>query len=865
MLFGRRSGDDDRRQQEDRRRFIPLSFYIWCGQSLLLRFVRALFRWFGNVLKWSLISVGTVTVLLVLGGVAFWHVPEIMNAVDRQYPDWFDTQFGSTRSLVVKLSNPAYYAEQSEVLAQGERVACISSPEHRVKIDDLADVPLLLRGAVIASEDKSFYRHQGVDMAAIVRAAFRQFILHESSSGASTLSMQIAKELRGGTGRRSTGKEKVQDIITALRIERTYSKDQILLRYVNMPYFGRGQYGVESASRAYFAKSARDLTAHQAAFIISLINKPALPDRSFARNAAEGVVEVAEANWVDVTVGTRRVLERMKEDGYVTSDVFARASDAIDGSLRVEMIPRPSGCSVKDYFLEAVRVSYKDRLPLNTGGLTIAVTRDDALQAVLTQAVELTVRTYLARHETDPDNALLRAAALAIQFNGDVLAEVGNIDYRRLKYDVITTGWRQPGSTFKIFTYGGLVEKLVNDALAQPSPPPTLDALVEQVTKDCVVLDAPIGVSLGRGRGVKIIQNFHSLSGKTPQYWGSMKCKEAVGRSQNTAAIRAGARAGIKGVIDLTYRLGMPKDALHLLQPYPTTAIGASEVNPLGMTGAISFVNGGYKVTPRFVHDVCKDGRSLLAFDDDGRPAACDPKGDRRETPERVLHPAVSMVMTEVLRGPLEDAFGTAKSLRRGVIPGMDPLGSDIWKLKPSEKKERTIAFPFESSGEIAGKTGTATNADGRTSDVWLILFVPGPEAHPEKGVMLLFWMGKDSKDHPLGERGAKGGGIRPETGGRNWSHSASLVLSFLQRERGLLREGNKFRPMYEDEVLSALREQQGKSVKLPGDREEVIIDPTDPQVDLSVIREFHTALGESVANQEIPPPLSLGAEAVKD
>ena len=130
---------------------------------------------------------------------------------------------------------------------------------------------------------------------------------------------------------------------------------------------------------------------------------------------------------------------------------------------------------------------------------------------------------------------------------------------------------------------------------------------------------------------------------------------------------------------------------------------------------------------------------------------------------------------------------------------------------------------------------------------------------------MLLFWMGKDSKDHPLGERGAKGGGIRPETGGRNWSHSASLVLQFLQRERGLLREGNKFRPMYEDEVLSALREQQGKSVELPGDREEVIIDPTDPQVDLSVIREFHTALGESVANQEIPPPLSLGAEAVKD
>ena len=134
----------------------------------------------------------------------------------------------------------------------------------------------------------------------------------------------------------------------------------------------------------------------------------------------------------------------------------------------------------------------------------------------------------------------------------------------------------------------------------------------------------------------------------------------------------------------------------------------------------------------------------------------------------------------------------------------MDPLSDEIWKLKPEERKKRTLAFPFEQAGEIAGKTGTATNADGKTSDVWLLLFVPGPPEHPEKGVMLGFWMGKDSKDHPLGERGSTGGPGFAESGARNWVHSAATVLAFLQKERGLLKPGYKFQPIIRDDVLKS-------------------------------------------------------------
>ena len=150
--------------------------------------------------------------------------------------------------------------------------------------------------------------------------------------------------------------------------------------------------------------------------------------------------------------------------------------------------------------------------------------------------------------------------------------------------------------------------------------------------------------------------------------------------------------------------------------------------------------------------------------------------------------------MIELLKSPLDIGItGTASSLRRGVIPGMDPLSEEIWKLKPEERKRRMLAFPLEKAGEIAGKTGTATNADGKTSDVWLLLFVPGPPGRPEAGVMLGFWMGKDSKIISLGDRGSTGGPGFAESGGRNWVHSAATILAFLQKDRGLLKPRTSF------------------------------------------------------------------------
>jgi membrane peptidoglycan carboxypeptidase len=262
----------------------------------------------------------------------------------------------------------------------------------------------------------------------------------------------------------------------------------------------------------------------------------------------------------------------------------------------------------------------------------------------------------------------------------------------------------------------------------------------------------------------------------------------------------------------------MPHDEKRFLQPYPTTAIGASEVNPLAMASTVAFVNGGYRVTPRFANDVCRDGTSLLHQDPTGRPLPCDLRGENRPQPERLMHPAVSAAMIELLKGPLDiGPTGTASSLRSGVIPGLDPLSDTIWKLSPAERKKRSLAFPLETAGEIAGKTGTATNADGKTSDVWLLLFVPGPPEQPGKGIMLGFWMGKDSKDHPLGDRGSTGGPGFAESGARNWVHSAATVLAFLQKERGLLQAGHRFAPIFRDEALREIEPTPAPLAKATG------------------------------------------------
>lgn len=698
--------------------------------------------------------------------------------------------------------------EQSDIVGDdGRRVSCFSSPEHRIKILAPEDIPPIFEAAIIAQEDQRFYEHAGVDLVGVGRAVVSNFSSGRIASGASTLEMQIAKNLLLKDTSKSYAR-KAKEAILAVKIDREFSKREVLLLYVNMMYLERGQYGIEAASRSYFGKSAKDLAVEEAAFIVSLINKPRL-----ARSVGASLDTSADRR--ESVKRTRHVIDRLYDSDYFSEHGGdAEYERALAAAAKLKFLAAMSGCSTEiigPYYMEAIRLRHKDRLQLNTGGLQIFLPIDPELQRVAEEALKEGLNVYRSRHTfsdevlakraaqagmtlaefkvaQEADRESIRGLAFGVDFAGRVRFLIGGEDWRRSKFNVATQGFRQPGSTFKAFTYAALSETLFEDLAVAGVPE---DRFIEELERRCRVVDAPVAVGRGAGKPPKWISNFRSNN--QPLYRGEMSCRMAVAESRNTAAIRAGRQAGVKHMVELGRRLGLGTgernvdEKTYELQPYPTTAIGASDVVPIDMAAYLSFVNGGYKVPLIWEYDICrKRDRTTLEsvlftdlpdpLDPSLRaPRSCNPSGSTPETYERVLHPAVAEHVKRMLQGPVDEETGTAHSLRKGATVGSDPL-----KWEPKAKR---IAFPFDQAGEIAAKTGTATNTNGETSDVWFIVLVPGQPGKPETGMLMIFWMGKTTKAN-LGNR---------ETGGRNLVPVAAKVMKFLQEKRGLLRPGHRF------------------------------------------------------------------------
>ncbi|MDO8521483.1 MAG: transglycosylase domain-containing protein [bacterium] len=821
-------------------------------------------------------SVKIAAVTIVVAGtvvaLSLWGIYEY----DKR-TDWLTTAIDLPK--VADLYTDDLY-EQSDVTADdGRRIACFSSPEHRIKITAPEDIPELFEKAIIAQEDKRFYDHVGVDAIGIGRAIISNFTSGRIASGASTLEMQIAKNRLLKDSSRSYTR-KLKEAILALKMDREFSKREILLMYVNMPYLGRGQYGIEAGSRSYFGKPAKDLAVEEVAFVVGLINKPGLPDRARGTDAAS--LDRRDALVRESTKRTRHVIDRLDDMGYFDEHggiaEYERAQAAV---ARLRFLETVSGCSaevVGPYYTEEIRRRHKDKLALNTGGMQIFLPVDPDLQKVAEEALRQGLSTYRLRYtytdeelpaifekykkklaedlakknsgrsqnETDriaadlkmtleefkarqiADRESTRGLAYGVDFAGRVRFMIGGEDFAKSKWNVATQGFRQPGSTFKAFTYTALSEALLEDLVASGVPE---DELFKELDKRCTVLDGPVAVPMGRGKPSKWIQNFHTNS--QPLYRGQITCRLAVAESRNTAAIRAGERAGVKRMVEVAKRLGLGTgDRKYEIQPYPTTAIGASDVVPIDMSAYLSFVNGGYKVPLIWEYDICKKDnqkvlRSVLYRDlpDSLDPAMsiariCASTGVLSTSYERVLHPVVAEHMKQLLQGPVNEPTGTAHLLRVGVVIGQDPLKWD-------PKAER-IKFPFEEAGEIAAKTGTATNDNGDTSDVWFIVLVPGTQGKPETGMVMVFWMGKTTKAN-MGPR---------ETGGRNLVPIAAKVMQFLKEKRGLLQPGNKFEPIVSESHIPATGQtEESQGVNTP--EESGIIDPADPLTDSEKLKSL--------------------------
>ncbi|RMD89433.1 MAG: hypothetical protein D6813_10695, partial [Calditrichaeota bacterium] len=336
----------------------------------------------------------------------------------------------------------------------------------------LEEIPKALKQAVIATEDRRFYKHWGMDLRRFAQAFFINLKSLSFSQGASTLTQQLARQLYLTTERTIT--RKIREIFTAIQIERTYTKDEILEMYLNHMYFGHGAYGVESAAQIYFGKKLNELTIDECALLVGLLKGPGYysplrhPDRALRRR--------------------NLVLHSMKELHFITEDQY---NELIAKPLDLSKGKKNAAYGLAPYFTEYIRQilqkKYGNRL--YTDGLSIYTTLDSRAQACAEAAMkkqlkslQQSVRKYYYNEKRFPDllteeerrtlnikevlrdttfvdslintRAAVQCALVSIDpRNGHILAFIGGRDFDESKFNRAVMARRQPGSAFKPFVY----------------------------------------------------------------------------------------------------------------------------------------------------------------------------------------------------------------------------------------------------------------------------------------------------------------------------------------------------------------------------------------------------------------------------
>ena len=404
-------------------------------------------------------------------------------------------------------------------------------------------LPRHLINAVVATEDRRFFDHWGLDPIGIARAGFANLKAGRYAQGGSTLTQQLAKNLFL-TSERSL-RRKIEELMLALWLEVRLSKQDIAELYLNRVYFGGGAYGIEAASHRYFGKSARSLTVAEAAVLAGLLKAP-------SRYSPTNSPVLARAR-------SQVVLKRMLDAGYITAaDETAMVRRPVRFARHAN--EREAGAQ---YAVEFVL----DRLPPvigpNTGELVVQTTIDAGLQRAAQAAVEQILATE------GRTAGAQQAAMVVIDTEGRIRALVGGRSYAESQYDRAVKARRQPGSAFKPLVY--------------------LAALERGWTPDTIVQDAPITVAGWSPRN------------DSGTYQGVISLRTALAQSVNSVAVRLQQEVGTSRVIALAQRLGITSE----LRPSPSIALGTSEVSVLELTGAYGVLaNGGLSITPHAIRAV---------------------------------------------------------------------------------------------------------------------------------------------------------------------------------------------------------------------------------------------------------------------
>ena len=422
---------------------------------------------------------------------------------------------------------------------------------------DLFGQPLTLKEmspwlpkAVIATEDRRFYSHFGIDPIGLARALFTDLRSGHLVQGGSTITQQLAKTVFLSPERSLS--RKVREALLALWLERHFTKDEILEIYLNRVYLGAGTYGVDAAAHRYFGKSAAKLNLYESAVIAGLLKAPTRFNPTHDKQAAAS--------------RAAQVLDRMVETGAIDQPQ-ALAAEKAGAALTTVQIARPG----ERYFADWVADQIRDFAGTSDHDLIVRTTLDPRMQT----AAEAVIADVLTHHAIK--DVVSQGALVAMATDGAIRAMVGGRDYNESQFNRATQAQRQPGSAFKPFVY--------------------LAGIEAGLRPDDRFVDGPIQIGNWRPHNY------------TTKYLGEMTVAEGLAQSVNTIAVQVAQRAGIPNVIAVANRLGIASD----LARDASIALGTNEVNLLELVSAYApFANGGNGVLAYGISEISDSSGKII-------------------------------------------------------------------------------------------------------------------------------------------------------------------------------------------------------------------------------------------------------------
>ncbi|MFQ6616026.1 MAG: penicillin-binding protein 1A, partial [Fidelibacterota bacterium] len=565
--------------------------------------------------------------------------------------------------------------------------------ERRVFVD-LEQIPEDLINAAIASEDHRFYDHWGISLRDLMRAVVINLATLSYRQGFSSITQQLARNLYDTIGFRKTINRKLKEVITAIQIEKTYTKDEILEMYLNSVHFGHGTYGVQAASKRYFQKDVWDLTLDESALLVGLLPAPA---------------RYSPINHPDQAVHKRNlVLSLMKKRGLISPPKYAEAT-----AMKLRVASGEEGEGLAPYFTEYIRRLLEKEddvldVDIYRDGLEIYTTLDSRIQHAAEQAVLETVErnqrilnqrlytnrnefeqlAYLTIHPEDSvramlegtfpmyedlrDKLLVQAALVAIDpATGHIKAMVGGRPDYHDQFNRATQAKRQPGSVFKPFIYTVAVDN------GYP------------VTKQLLNQPVVLNVQNARGEWEKWIpRNYDNSTG------GLTTLRDGLRRSLNLISVRLVQElVPPEVVVRNAHRMGLSTP----LRAVDAIALGTSEVIPLEITSAYGiFPNRGVLSKPMAITRIVDRFGNVVEEYSPQR--------------EEVLSEETAFIMTDLLRTVVDRGTGGR------------------------------IRWMYQFNRPAGGKTGTTQG----WTDAWFVGFTPRLAA----GV----WFGADDPQVSLGQ-----------------------------------------------------------------------------------------------------------------